>query len=96
MNRSSIACGGCSKYLMHVSQTEIALQSEYFILYKMTYVPALNLGTVPVMNFIPIFNDYATFRVKFVMVFIQAICDISAISKNCNCDIWMGRSTGNN
>ena len=60
------------------------------------YVPALNLRTVSVMNFIPVFNDYATFRVKLVMVFIQDICDISAISKNCNCDIWMGRSTGNN
>ena len=60
------------------------------------YVPALNQRTVPVMNFIPVFNDYATFRVKLVMVFIQDICDISTMSKNCNCDIWMSRSTGNN
>ena len=69
---------------------------RYFILYKMTCVPAFNLRTIPVMNFIPVFNYYATFRVKLVMVFIQDICDISKISKNCNCDIWMGRSTGNN
>ena len=59
-------------------------------------VPAFDLRTIPVMNFIPVFNYYATFRVKLVMVFIQDICDISKISKNCNCDIWMGRSTGNN
>ena len=66
---------------------------RYFILYKMTCVPAFNLRTIPVMNFIPVFNYYATFRVKLVMVFIQDICDISKISKNCNCDIWIGRST---